>query len=272
MNWKKVIIAGIAAAGIAGLIAGCGGSDKKETKQNAAAKEAAAPQKKIVIGLDDNFPPFGFRDKDGQLVGFDIDLAHEAAKRMNTDIEFKVIDWASKETELKSHKIDAIWSGLTMLEERKKNILFSRPYENSVQILLVKEESPILSKADMAGKIIATQEGSTGLDALNSEPEFVAGFKELKLYPDNVSGFMDLKIGRIDAMVVSEVVALFYNKQNNAGFRVVDIGYNRQPVGVGLALDNQEFKTKLDKTLEEMKADGTSTKISEKWFGKDITI
>lgn len=83
---------------------------------------------------------------------------------------------------------------------------------------------------------------------------------------------MDLKIGRIDAMVVSEVVALYYNKQNNAGFRVVDAGYDRQPVGVGLAKDNQAFKERLDKTLTEMKNDGTSTKISEKWFGKDITI
>lgn len=264
MNWKKTVAVGLAAACVVGILAGCGG-DKKP------AAEAPKTQK-IVIGLDDNFPPFGFKDKDGKLTGFDIDLAMEAGKRMGSDIEFKQIDWASKETELKSHKIDAIWSGLTMLPERQKNMLFSRPYENSVQIILVKEESPIQSKADLAGKVVATQEGSTGLDALNSEPDVKATFKELKLYPDNVSGFMDLKIGRIDAMIVSEVVALYYNKQNNAGFRTVDAGYNRQPVGVGIAQDNPAFKERLDKTLEEMKADGTSSKISEKWFGKDITI
>lgn len=265
MKWKKAIAAGILLACTAGLLAGCGGEQK-------AASAAGGENKKIIIGLDDNFPPFGFKDKDGQLVGFDIDMAKEAAKRMGSDIEFKQIDWSSKEAELKSHKIDAIWNGLTILPEREKNILFSRPYENSVQIILVKEESPIQSKADLAGKVVATQEGSTGLDAINNEPEVKASFKELKLYPDNVSGFMDLKIGRIDAMVVSEVVALYYNKQNNAGFRVVDAGYDRQPVGVGLAKDNQAFKERLDKTLTEMKNDGTSTKISEKWFGKDITI
>lgn len=265
MKWKKAIAAGILLACAAGLLAGCGGEQK-------AASADGGENKKIIIGLDDNFPPFGFKDKDGQLVGFDIDMAKEAAKRMGSDIEFKQIDWSSKEAELKSHKIDAIWNGLTILPEREKNILFSRPYENSVQIILVKEESPIQSKADLAGKVVATQEGSTGLDAINNEPEVKASFKELKLYPDNVSGFMDLKIGRIDAMVVSEVVALYYNKQNNAGFRVVDAGYDRQPVGVGLAKDNQAFKERLDKTLTEMKNDGTSTKISEKWFGKDITI
>ncbi len=266
MKWKKMILAGAVLLGAAGMLAGCGG-DKKA----APAADAGAGQK-IVIGLDDNFPPFGFKDKDGNLVGFDIDMAKEAAKRMGSDIEFKQIDWSSKETELRSHKIDAIWSGLTILPEREKNMLFSRPYENSVQIILVKEDSPIQSKADLAGKIVATQEGSTGLDAINSEPDVKASFKELKLYPDNVSGFMDLKIGRIDAMIVSQVVALYYNKENNAGFRVVDAGYNRQPVGVGIAKDNEAFKERLDKTLEEMKADGTSSEISMKWFGQDITI
>ncbi len=265
MKWKKLLLAGAVLAAAAGLVAGCGGGDKAASAQKGA-------DQKIIIGLDDNFPPFGFKDKDGNLVGFDIDMAKEAAKRMGSDIEFKQIDWSSKETELRSHKIDAIWSGLTILPERQKNMLFSRPYENSVQIILVKDESPIQSKADLAGKVVATQEGSTGLDAINSEPDVKASFKELKLYPDNVSGFMDLKIGRIDAMIVSQVVALYYNKQNDAGFRVVDAGYNRQPVGVGIAKDNEEFKKRLDKTLEEMKADGTSTEISMKWFGQDITI
>lgn len=267
MNWKKVMAAGMLAAGVMGLLAGCGGDQK-----SADASQAATSSHKVVIGLDDNFPPFGFKDKDGNLTGFDIDLAKEAGRRMGSDIEFRQIDWASKEAELKSHKIDAIWSGLSMLPERQQNMLFSRPYENARQIILVKEESPIQSKQDLAGKVVATQEGSTGLDALNAEPDVKASFKELKLYPDNVSGFMDLKIGRIDAMIVSEVVALYYNKQNSAGFRVVDGGYNMIPVGVGIAQDNAEFKKRLDRTLEEMKADGTSTKISEKWFGKDITI
>ncbi len=265
MKWKHLILGGLLLAGAAALVTGCGG-------EKAAPADSGGAAKKIVIGLDDNFPPFGFKDKEGNLVGFDIDMAREAARRMGSDIEFKQIDWASKEVELRSHKIDAIWNGLTILPEREKNILFSRPYENSVQIILVKEDSPIQSKADLAGKVVATQEGSTGLDAINREPEVKASFADLKLYPDNVSGFMDLQIGRIDAIIVSQVVALYYNKQNNAGFRVVDAGYNRQPVGVGIAKDNEEFKKRLDKILEEMKADGTSTEISMKWFGEDITI
>lgn len=265
MNWKKFAAAGLVALCAAGLVAGCGGEKK------APAAEAPKPQK-IIIGLDDNFPPFGFKDKDGKLTGFDIDLAKEASKRLGEDIEFKAIDWASKEVELKSHKIDAIWSGLTISPERQKNILFSRPYEDTAQIVLVLKESPIQSKADLAGKIVATQEGSTGLDSVNSDPGLKETFKEFKLYPDYVSAFMDLKVGRIDALVVNDAVALYYNKLGGSPFRIVDAGYERLPAGVGIAQDNEAFKKKLDAVLEEMKKDGTSTKISEKWFGQDITL
>ena len=265
MNWKTAMAAGMISLCAGALLAGCGGSQKAvSSAQNTGAK-------KIVIGLDDNFPPFGFKDKEGQLVGFDIDLAKEAAKRIGSDVEFKPVDWDSKEAELKSHKIDAIWSGLSILPEREKNMLFSRPYQEAEQIIMVKEDSPIHSKADLAGKVVATQAGSTGLDAINADPAKDT-FKELKTYPDNVSGFMDLKIGRIDAMVVAKVVGLYYNKQNNAGFRVVEGGYTKIPVGVGIAKDNQALKDKLDAALVEMKKDGTSKKISEKWFGEDITL
>lgn len=269
MKWKTCVAACCLAIGAAGLLAGCGG-DKKAA--SAAASAAGGNGNKIVIGLDDNFPPFGFKDKDGNLTGFDIDMAKEAAKRMNAQIEFKTIDWSAKEAELKSHKIDAIWSALSILPEREKQMLFSRPYQNGAQIILVKEDSPIQSRQDLVGKVVATQEGSTGLDEINKDPDLKAKFKELKLYPDNVSGFMDLKIGRIDAMVVSETVSLYYNKVHNAGFRVVDGGYQGIPVGIGIAKDNQALKDKIDKALIEMKQDGTSAKISNKWFGKDITM
>ena len=162
-NWKKYITAGLVTVA-AGLLAGCGSTDKK------ADTSATGDSHKIVIGLDDNFPPFGFHDENGDLVGFDIDMAKEAAKRLNMDVEFKPIDWDSKETELNSKKIDAIWNGLSITPEREKKILFSRPYENGPQILLVRADSPIQGKADLAGKIVGTQQGSTGLEAINQEP------------------------------------------------------------------------------------------------------
>ena len=155
MEWRKYAAAGMAALLTATFVAGCGAD--KQTDKGATAQKG-----KIVIGLDDNFPPFGFHDESGELVGFDIDMAKEASKRLGMEVEFKPIDWDSKETELKSKKIDAIWNGLSITPEREQNILFSRPYENGPQILLVKNDSPIQGKADLAGKIVGTQQGTLG--------------------------------------------------------------------------------------------------------------
>lgn len=264
MDWKRLAVVG-AAALMAMNITGCGG-------QESSNNNAAAERNKIVIGLDDNFPPFGFHDEKGDLVGFDIDLAKEAAKRLGMEVEFKPVDWDSKETELTSKRIDAIWSGLSITPEREKNILFSRPYQNGPQILLVRSDSPIQGKADLAGKIVGTQQSSTGLDAINSEPELRDSFKELKLYSDNVTAFMDLEVGRIDAVVVALTTAAYFKNQNNADFRIIDVGYPKIPAGVGMRKDDTELKGKLDKVLEDMHNDGTAQKISEKWFGMDVTM
>lgn len=94
---------------VGALVAGCGSSTPK----------------KIVVGLDDNFPPMGFRDDKNNIVGFDIDMAKEASKRMGVAVEFKPIDWNSKEAELSSKRVDVLWNGLTITEQRKQNIAFS---------------------------------------------------------------------------------------------------------------------------------------------------
>ena len=94
MNWKKALAAGTLAVAAVTMVAGCGGNTDKQAAQKLPDK--------IVIGLDDNFPPMGFRDDSGQLVGFDIDLAQEASKRLGIPVEFKPIDWDSKEAALKS--------------------------------------------------------------------------------------------------------------------------------------------------------------------------
>lgn len=112
MTWKKWAAAGLMAAAAAGLLAGCGSSTK-------AVSSASVPQK-IVVGLDDSFPPMGFKDESGNLVGFDIDLARAVAKEAGVQVEFKPIDWNSKEAELSSGRIDCLWNGLTITDERKQ--------------------------------------------------------------------------------------------------------------------------------------------------------
>lgn len=254
---KKIIVAVLVLVMAGLLIAGCGSTEKK----------------KIVIGLDDNFPPMGFRDDKNNLVGFDIDLAKEAAKRLGMDVEFKPIDWNSKEVELNSKRIDMIWNGLTVTEKRQENILFSNPYMDNKQIIVVLTNSPVKTKADLAGLIVGTQEGSSSVDSIEKEPQVAKSFKELKKYPDNIAAFMDLKAGRVGAIVLDEIVARFYiTKQLKKGdeYRVLDEDFGSEKTAVGLRKGDTELQKKLQKALDDMKKDGTSAKISKEWFGVDL--
>ena len=134
MNWKKMIVIGALACGAAGLVAGCGGEKKAE----APAADKSAKPTKIVAGMDDTFAPMGFRDDKGEIVGFDIDMAKAVSKEIGIPIEFKPIDWASKETELESGRIDCIWNGLTITEERAAAMSITIPYMRNKQVLVVK--------------------------------------------------------------------------------------------------------------------------------------
>jgi polar amino acid transport system substrate-binding protein len=248
------------------LLTGCGNTN---TKDAAKAPQQAAPQK-IVIGLDDTFAPMGFRDEKNDLVGFDVDMAKEAAKRLNMEVEFKPIDWNSKEVELNSKKVDVLWNGLTITDERKKNIAFSKPYMANQQVIIVPANSPIKTKADLAGKVVGTQDGSTSVDAINNEPDVKKSFKDLKLYGDFTQALMDLQTSRLDAVVIDEVFGRYYTAKKPGVYTILTDTFGTEDYGVGFRKDDTELLNKVQKTLDDMKADGTAAKISEKWFGTNI--
>jgi len=227
---------------------------------------------KIVIGLDDNFPPMGFRDEKNNLVGFDIDLARAAAKELGAQVEFKPIDWSAKEAELNGHRVDALWNGLTITEERKKNIAFTSPYLENRQIIVVTNDSPIKTKADLAGKVVGVQDGSTAVEAVERDTAAAKSLKALKKFGDNVTALMDLKIGRLDAVVVDEVVGRYYLAKRPGEYRVLDENFGTEEYGVGVRKDDTALLAQLQTALNKMKQDGTAAKISEQWFGKDIIV
>lgn len=252
-----------------GALVGCGGDPK------AAPEKKETEKKKIVLGLDDNFPPMGFVDENNKIVGFDIDLATEAAKRMGGEVEFKPIDWASKEAELKSGRIDMLWNGLDITPKRKENILFSDPYLNNRFIIFraVGQNQDITDEASLAGKIVATQSGGGTIeDYLDNKPELTGQFKEFKKYQEYMSAFMDLENGRIDAVVCDEIIGRYYMSKHPNKLEAVDVtvGPTAQ-MGVGFRKEDKELRDKVQKALDEMRKDGTMAKISEKWFAADIT-
>lgn len=228
----------------------------------------------IIIGLDDTFVPMGFKDENGTIVGFDVDLATEAFTRMDYEPVFQPIDWSMKETELNSNNIDVIWNGYTITDERQEKVSFTTPYLSNKQIIVTLNDSNINSKSDLKGTHVAVQNGSSSLDALNNYPNLVASFQGGApiLFDTNNEAFMDLEAGRSDALVVDEILARYYiQKRGESNFKVLKDNFGEEEYGIGLRKDDSEILSELNKTLEEMKLDGTTSNISQKWFGEDIT-
>ncbi|MGB6100997.1 MAG: amino acid ABC transporter substrate-binding protein [Comamonas sp.] len=268
--------AAVALLSLGVMLAGCS-KQESAAPAPAAAPAAAAPAAaapaavtKIVVGLDDNFPPMGFRDEKNELVGFDIDMAKEAAKRLGLQVDFKPIDWSAKEAELSGKRVDVLWNGLTITEERRQNIAFTAPYMENHQIIVVPADAAIKTKADLAGKVVGAQEGSSAVDAVKKEEGVFKSFKEFKTFGDNVTALMDLSAGRLNAVVVDEVVGRYYVAKKPDQYAVLDDNFGTEEYGVGLRKDDAELLGKLDKALADMKADGAAAKISEQWFGKNI--
>ncbi|MFW6381739.1 MAG: amino acid ABC transporter substrate-binding protein [Bacillota bacterium] len=225
---------------------------------------------KFIVGLDDSFPPMGFRNEEGEIDGFDIDLAKEAASRLGVDVEFKPVEWDGVLFSLKNGNIDVIWNGLTITEERAKKIDFTEPYLDNRQIIVVQKGSDIESKADLAGTIVGVQLGSSSVSALKSEPEVVDSLEELRKFSNNMEALLDLRTGRIDAVVVDEIVGRYYIRQKPDTYVILDDHFGKESYGVGVRAEDDSFREALDQVLNEMKEDGTAAEIAREWFGEDI--
>jgi polar amino acid transport system substrate-binding protein len=249
------------------LLSACGQKDAATAGKSAPVSPAVAT---IVVGLDDNFPPMGFRDEKNTLVGFDIDLAREASKRLGVEVKFKPIDWNAKEAELNGKRVDILWNGLTITDARKENILFSTPYLENHQIIVVLEKSPLNSKAELKGKVLGVQDGSSAVEAVQKDAATAKSLKTLKMFGDNVTALMDLSAGRLDALVVDEVVGRYYTAKKPGEYRILADNFGTEVYGVGARKEDTDLMAKLQKALDDMKSDGTAAAISTQWFGKDI--
>lgn len=168
----------------------------------------------LILGLDETFPPMGYRDANGDIIGFDIDLATEVCSRLGVKLKLQPINWDSKEMELNSKTIDCIWNGMSITDERINGMDLSTPYIANKQIIIVKSDSGISTKADLAGKTVGAQQGSSAVDAISAEPDVKASFGSLNEYASNDEAFLDLKAGRIDVLVVDEVYGRYMISQD----------------------------------------------------------
>ena len=245
------------------VLAGCGG---KDSSKSADSKDSAATFEEKKEG--DTFT-VGFVGDDGEYTGFDLELAKEVCDRNGWEFNPEPIAWDSKDALLKSGEIDCIWNGFTM-NGREDEYTWSEPYLDNQQVFVVRADSGINSEKDLAGKTVDVQTDSSAEAALKDNTELSSTFST-EIIPDYNTGFMNLESGAVDAVAMDIVVAKYQIESRSAEFKILDYEIASEQYGVGFAKGNDAVKDQVQKTLEEMAADGTLAKISTKWFGEDIT-
>lgn len=257
--------------GFSTLLGGCSSSDSSSSSKDDSL-QYVMDKGELIVGLDDSFPPMGYRDKDNKIVGFDVDLAKETCKRMGIKAKFQPVSWESKEQELSSKNIDCIWNGFGITPEREKVLTFTEPYMSNPQIFVVLADSGIKTEADLKGKVVAAQSGSTAYATIDKDTNLKDSFKEFIGVEDNVKALMDLEVGGSDAVAMDTVVARYYMTKDPGKYSIIeDTTILDEEMGVGFRKGDNALCKKVEDTLKEMQKDGTLSKISKKWFGEDLT-
>ena len=281
---KKRLLSAVMASAMVLSLAACGGaktettaaettSEKKEettTAGTTTAETAEAAGGTLIVGFDQDFPPMGFVGDNGEYTGFDLDLAKEVASRLGLEYKAQPVAWDSKDMELESGNIDCIWNGFT-ITGREDDYTWTTPYMANKQVFVVANDSDIKSQADLAGKVVEVQADSSAEAALKENQDLANTFGQLLTTPDYNTAFMDLEQGAVDAVAMDVIVAGYQIKQRNADFKILDDSLSEEEYGIGFKKGNTELRDKVQGALEEMAADGTLAKISDEWFGEDVT-
>lgn len=286
---KKRLLSAVMASAMVLSLAACGGAKTETTAAETTAAETTAEKKEetttagttaaetaeaaggtLIVGFDQDFPPMGFVGDNGEYTGFDLDLAKEVASRLGLEYKAQPIAWDSKDMELESGNIDCIWNGFT-ITGREDDYTWTTPYMANKQVFVVANDSDIKSQADLAGKVVEVQADSSAEAALKENQDLANTFVQLLTTPDYNTAFMDLEQGAVDAVAMDVIVAGYQIKQRNADFKILDDSLSEEEYGVGFKKGNTELRDKVQGALEEMAADGTLAKISDEWFGEDVT-
>lgn len=265
-----------------GLLAACSDSDKKQDVNNANNQQNETEltgwayienKGELIVGLDDAFAPMGFRDEDGNLVGFDIDLANAAGEYLGLNVTFKPIDWDAKDMELSSKRIDCIWNGMSVLPERIEAYSLTKKYlNNKIVIMTLDPELNITSTADLANVTLGTQVSSAALSTMQANPDwstFEANVTEYATYDEAI---LAMQGGRVQAIVVDQVLGEYKNANMDNAMSVCDFGFGDDFYAIGCRKGETDVADKINEAIQALIDNGKAAEISEKWFGTNIVI
>ena len=240
------------------------------TADDEVQEETAADDNTFIVGFDAEFPPYGYKNDDGEYVGFDLDLAQEVCDRNGWILKKQPIEWNSKDMELNSGSISCIWNGFTM-NGREDAYTWTTPYVDNSQVVVVRKDSGITQLSDLSGKVVAVQADSSALAALTGEDAseenlaLAETFKDLQQVGDYNSAFMNLESGAVNAICMDIGVANYEIASRGDKFVILEDRLSSAEYGIGFKLGNTELRDKVQATLLDMLADGTFEEIAEKW-------
>ena len=253
---KKVLALVLALVMALSLVA-CGGNNNNEGDDG---------KKTFIMGIDPEYPPFSYLDENGEYNGFDVEICKAACDLLGWDFKVFSVNWDQKLVQLNGKECDCIWSGMTILDSMKEaGYVISAPYYDNTQVIMVKEGSDIKSSADLAGKVVAVQLGTSGESLLKGDlADMAATFDELTTCDSFLKCFTELDSNGVDAVFVDKPVAESYAAKNE-GFTIIDENLGAEQYGIAFRADDAELCASIEDAVAKMVENGTYAEIAEKY-------
>ena len=241
------------------------GTTKEEPKKENQKQETPTPVK-FIMGIDAEYPPFSYLGNDGKYAGFDVEVCQAACDLLGYQMEIFGVNWDEKLVQLDAKECDCVWSGMTILDSMTEaGYIISKPYFDNTQIILVKEGSSIKTSADLAGKVVAVQLGTSGQALLEEDQKALADtFKQLVTCDSFVKCFAELDGNAVDAVIVDMPVAQSYVSEHK-GFVILDENLGSEQYGIAFRNGEQALCDAIEGAVAELVKNGTYKKIADKY-------
>ena len=284
---KKIVSVILCAAMATTVLAGCGSSNTASTDaaaeettedveaeatteeaEDAEAAEEATDAAEVTtvepgvltMGTNATFPPYEYKDGDA-VVCIDPDIAQALADKLGLKLEVVDMEFDSLIASVQSGKVDIVLAGMTVNEERKKNVDFTDPYANGVQVIIVADGSDIATFDDLAGKLIGVQQGTTGHVYCSDD----WGEGNVVAFQSGAAAVQALQQGKVDCVVIDQEPAKAFVEAND-GLKILDTQYANEDYAAAVSKKNPELTEALNKALQELKDDGTVQEILDKYI------
>jgi len=272
---KKLIALLLALCMVVCLVA-CGSSKTEEPAAETSSEESAKPAESsastteeartFIMGIDAEYPPFSYLDDNGEYNGFDVEICKAACEKLGWNFEVFGVNWDQKLVQLDSNECDCVWSGMTILDSMiESGYVISEPYYDNTQVMLVKEDSGFASSADLAGKDVAVQLGTSGESLLNGDlADLAATFNNVITCDSFLKCFTELGGGAVDAVFVDLPVATSYAAENE-GYKIINENLGAEQYGIAFRSGDSELCAAIEGAVAELVADGTYAEIAAKY-------